>query len=393
MSYDLQVFVPRQLPPAEKSALLASCGLTTDAPGGSCGSDAGQTVLRGARRRYSFTLEPSVAVEAEDVPEDVTAVLLGATHLYQLLVEGSAKVEVPHAFRFAKKLAVACGGVVLDPQTQRTWHRGRLRTAEKVQPGMIDIVELDWHTASATPDVVARSWLELTERYLPEALPRRFGDAEPLAMKLADDGPEAFAQLVAREDMVFFKTMSPFLDGCANGWALGYPGSGPVVTVSLSVHRAALTTAAWRNALQQLFVSFADAVGACFASAQVERGWEWSGRSASSTFNTEQSPSLAGRGNWTGLPPFPVWWSWFGPEYAPLVIDHLPVEQVERVGTGLFHSCSEEPLDRDQLASRLTRPSPWLPPDLLVRLRREKNVWNLFVDPAPAIPPGLGPQR
>ena len=80
-------------------------------------------------------------------------------------------------------------------------------------------------------------------------------------------------------------------------------------------------------------------------------------------------------------------------DFEVFVIDHLPVEQVERVGAGLFHSRSEEPLDRDQLASRLPGPSLWLPQDLLARLRREKNVWNLFVDPAPSTPPGLGPHR
>lgn len=74
MSYDLQVFVQRQLPPAEIGELLASCGLTADDPSGAGGSEPSQTVLRGARRRYSFSLEPPVAIEAEDVPEEVTAV-------------------------------------------------------------------------------------------------------------------------------------------------------------------------------------------------------------------------------------------------------------------------------------------------------------------------------
>lgn len=89
----------------------------------------------GAKRRYCFTLARPLAVEPEDVPEEVTAVLLDARLLWELHVEGSTVPEVPHAVRFARRLATAARGVVLDLQTGQTWHRGVLRTPPPVSRG------------------------------------------------------------------------------------------------------------------------------------------------------------------------------------------------------------------------------------------------------------------
>ena len=120
---------------------------------------------------------------------------------------------------------------------------------------------------------------------------------------------------------------------------------------------------------------------------QVQRGLEWSGRSLGFGPEAETSMYLAPRGAWAGLLPYPPWWAWFGPEYAPLVVGHLPEAQVRVVGNGLFHWRSEEPQDRDELLAAISGPraseghsrglrrllsrrdsvpaATWLPPDLL----------------------------
>jgi hypothetical protein len=71
------------------------------------------------RRRSSFTIDGPDRVEAEDVPVEVTGILLGARYLYSVLVEGSTESEIPHALRFAKRLAVALNGAMFDQQTGR----------------------------------------------------------------------------------------------------------------------------------------------------------------------------------------------------------------------------------------------------------------------------------
>ena len=412
MSYDVHVFAQQGLGAEDLRRLLAEAGLSSEPAGDVADS---LTVVRGTRARYSFTLGLPVPVEAEDVPEEVIAVLLGSSYLYELMVEGSSATETPHAVRFARRLAQASAGAVLDQQTGQVWARGKLRSAPPVQRGTIDIVELRWYVRPpGTGALAATAWLDLARKQLPEALPRRFGPYEPLSMKLDVDGPEAFVQAVATEAMsVYHKASAPCIGGSMSGGA-GGPG---VHSHGLSVHRDALTDPRWREALQRLFTGFAAASDAVFASAEVVRGLEWSGRGVSFGSTAERTTYLAGRGQWAGLPPYPVWWSWFGREYAPLVLDHLPAEQVVRMGSAVFHARGEEPLDRDELAAALggssaeagprrtirslfsrpaeRAPAPtWLPAELLpVADHSDPRLYNPPLAPAATTPAGLRADR
>lgn len=348
LSYDLQVFAQRSLSPKELRQLVAACGLSVDDVDEQAKA---LEVLRGARAKYCFTLGLPVMVEPEDVPEEVTAVLLASSWLYEVLVEGSSATDTPHAVRFARKLAEASGGVVVDQQTDQTWHRGQLRSAAPVQRGVIDLVELRWYfRGGGSGETAARAWLDLARRHLPEALPRRFGTFEPLPMKLDREGPEAFVRAVATESSsVFFKGRTPCIEGSLAGAADRWP----VLSHSLSLHREPLAERGWREALQRFFVGFAEASGSVYACAEVQRGLDWSGRSVWYGGDAERTTYLAARGMWAGLPPYPVWWSWFGPVYLPLVTDHLPANQTQAINGGLFHSRGLEPQDRDQLVAAL----------------------------------------
>ena len=412
MSYDVQVYAQRALDVDELSRLLAEAGLAAEDTGSGTESS---TVVRGVRARYCFTLGRPVPVEAEDVPEEVTAALLGPSYLYELLVEGSSTTEIAHAVRFARRLARAAAGVVLDLQTGQVRVGGKLRAAPPVQRGVIDVVELEWYVPpGGAGGPAAGAWLELARRYLPEALPRRFGSYEPLPMKLDVDGPGMFVQAAAAETMLlFYKAAAPCIGGSMAGGARGRG----VHSHGLSVHREALADPRWRAALRRLFVEFAAATDAVFACAEVRRGVEWSGRTTWFGPTTERSTYLAAGGRWAGLLPYPAWWSWFGPDYAPLVLDHLPAEQVVHVDGGIFHPRGEEPLDRDQLTAALgsrstgqgrrkalgdlwsrrvgRAPAPtWLPADLLpVEDDSDPREYIPPLVPAPTIPAGLRAHR
>lgn len=351
MSYDVQVFAQRALSNDDVRTLLRDAGLTV---GDEASGASSLTVVRGAQARYSFTLGLPVPIEAEDVPEEVTAVLLGASCLYELMVEGASATETPHAVRFARRLATASSGVVLDQQSGEVWTRGKSRALPVVQRGTTDIVQLRWYVPpEGTGARAADAWLRLARRHLPEALPRRFGPVEPLSMKLELDGAEAFVHAVATETMsLYFSGTAPCIEGNVAGGA-GRPG---VRSHGLSVHRGALVDPRWRDALRRLFVEFAAATEAVYASGEVVRGVEWSGRSVGYGPTAERVTYLAARGTWAGLPPYPVWWSWFGPEYTPLVRDHLPADEVIDAGAGMFHGRGGEPLDRGQLTATIGHP-------------------------------------
>jgi hypothetical protein len=383
LSYDLRVFSQQALDVHELRELLAAAGLASPESAGAGGS---LTVTRGAKERYCFTLGLPAPVEAEDVPDEVTAVVLGATCVYELLVEGSAASEIPHAVRFARRLADASSGAVMDQQSGETWTRGKLRTPDRVERGTIDVVQLVWYTADGDTDgEAARAWLELARRHLPEALPRRFGPAEPLAMKLDEDGPDAFvAGAAAQARSLYFKASSP----CIGGSVAGAATRAAVRSHSLTVHREPLKDPRWRDAVQRFFVAVAARTDAFFASAEVQRGLEWSGQSVAYSGRTDRTTYPAGGGRWAGLPPYPAWWSWFGPEYVPFVVGHLPADQVESVGHSLFHSRGDEPLDRDQLRSA---GSP-LPEELLATVdAKDAHYFNPPLTPAATMPPALRP--
>ncbi|MCL2781783.1 MAG: hypothetical protein FWD74_09930 [Actinomycetia bacterium] len=374
MSYDLQIYATTALPAAELRALVAAAGFGAD---DDVAGEGLLSVVRGARRAYCFTLGGPAGVKLEDIPEEIVAVLIGATCVFEVVVEGSSSTSIPHAVRFARRLAQAVGGAVLDRQTGATWSRGKLRACAPVERGVISVVELCLYVAVPfDPADTAAAWTALSRRYLPEALPRRYGTLEPLRHKLQDGGDAAFRDFVGQADyMVFTATTRPALDGSL--------GAGPdngrkAAWHSLTVLRDALDEPGWRAAARAFFIEFARATNAVFASAEVIRAMEWSGLGLSLTAATERHISPAFGGGWAGLPPYPVWWSWFGADYAPLVAEHLPAQRIERHGTGLFHWRGEEPRDRDQLAAELpgAAAGSWLPAELLLVVNDPDCRWR-----------------
>ncbi|TCO47147.1 hypothetical protein EV646_106387 [Kribbella antiqua] len=125
MSYDVQVF-GRQWVELSAESVAGSAGLVF-------GNDG--RVLRGKRANYPFTVDGPFEMEAEDVPPEVVAHVLEPRWMWTILVEGSSPAEIPHAVKFAKRLAGAAAGVALDLQTgelvakvnsrQRSRHRRR----------------------------------------------------------------------------------------------------------------------------------------------------------------------------------------------------------------------------------------------------------------------------
>ncbi|MFB9688832.1 hypothetical protein [Amycolatopsis plumensis] len=363
MSYDLQVYAPDQLDVGALRNLVSGIpGLEID------GVDDRRslTVVRGVRRRYSFTIDGPERIAAEDVPAEVTGMVLGARHLYSVVVEGSAESEIPHALRFAKQLTVALDGAMLDVQTGRMWSRSRSRAiARPSRKTRVATVDLVWcclreQVPADAPELV----IAAAERHLPEALPRRFGEYEPLQGKYSETGREGFSQAWrAATSPLFFSGSGPCIGG--------YLGSGPgeqypdrYWSMSLQLLADPLKEAQWREVVRDLFTALADTLGTFYASAEVIRDNIWSGRSAWSDGRTERVVrTLRHLDGWLGLSPIPPWWSWFGSPYAS-VAELLPGDRVRPTSKGVFFESAPEPLPRDQLEPL----SRWLPADLFARI-------------------------
>ena len=363
------------------------------------------TVVRGARRRYCFTVALPHPVEPEDIPEEIGAVLLGATSVVEILVEGSADSEIPYAIRAARRVAGVMGGAVLDPQTDEVFARGRSRVASPVQRGTISVIDVTWYLRSATVDPrrEASAFVAAARRHLPEALPRRYGRTEPLQERWDSGGEAAFLSYVASEpDTVFTRGTLP-----VEGAILGVPGrDSTAYRHSMTLLLEPLRDPRWRAALERMFIELANSCDAIFASVEVLRGVEWSGRSLGFRWSTEQTTFLGGKG-WKGLPPYPVWMAWFGRDYGPLVRERLDWGTVTEFGDRLLFRADDAILDRDELRGRLTTPapprrwfdvfrraaepveSPWVPREYLAVPVERGNRWSVPPEPAPVVPEAL----
>lgn len=385
MSYDLAVYTSRKASPEQFSELIAQgAGLAIDAARSRGGA---LTVTRGARRRYSFTVDGPDTLELEDIPSEVATVLLGARYLYTVVVEGTTESEVPHAVRFARRLAMATDGAVFDQQGDGVWTRSQSRKVPRpTREERVTTVDVAWYCLrdELAPDAAAR-FISAAQDVLPEALPRRFGEYEPLQGKLAEAGPDGFISAWRDATSLLFTAGS---GPCIGGHLTAGPSAAhrdEFWSMSLQFLGDPMREPAWREALRALFTRLADDLPAFYASAELTAGHIWSGRSLWSDMDTESRISpLRYREGWTGLPPRPTWWAWLG---QPFTEYHgcLPVEQTMSTERGILYTASDEPLG----PAGLVPLSSWLPQDLFSTLGPNPRKQQ----PVPLVPATTVPAR
>lgn len=113
MSYDLEVYAAGFLDVDELRGLVGQIsGLEVD----DVGVGRSLTVSRGARRRYSFTIDGPDRAEAEDVPAEVTGTVLGVHHRYSVMVEGSAVRFPSNSGQVFRQLSLHLSGTAHNTQ-------------------------------------------------------------------------------------------------------------------------------------------------------------------------------------------------------------------------------------------------------------------------------------
>lgn len=213
----------------------------------------------------------------------------------------------------------------------------------------VDLLECQWFVRRKDqPADLPGRLLDSLRTCMPEALPVRFGNFEPLPHTLGDDdGDDKFRMLwQANAAMLFWRATEP----CHGGIAVGLGGApaatrtaprNPVGSIKLTFDLAALDDREWRSKVIELFGRLVEATAAFYAHAYVTRDWGYSGRSLWSDSRTRTRPSPTRRERWRGLPPFPVWLAWCGPLYAP----HLRGRGFVSAHGGLFRRDGDHPCD------------------------------------------------
>jgi hypothetical protein len=348
MSYDLTVYGAAGLAEDELQSIVESIpGLAVGDSG-----DKELTVLRGKQETYAFTVFGPYAIDAEDVPDDAVPYVLNAVVSWQVIVEGSDPAEVKPARRFSKALALAAGGAAVDEQTEEVLGAKRAsgqmprRSAEPIR-----LLDLQWYSPAPAPSA-PELWLELARKILPEALPRRFGNYHPFQYRLDRDGDDCFISAYAAG--AWFSATLPCLDG-----GLYEKPWGGILVDALNVVASPLDDPRWRETVRRFFVEYARRRGSVLATGEVLRKHKLNGVP---DHTRDQSGTLRGADGILGLPAQPIWMTWLGNDYLPLVRDYLPAEHTTFYDEGALYAPTDEPTDRGQLAAL---PDPF-PPTLRV---------------------------
>ncbi|MEO7296813.1 MAG: hypothetical protein ABIZ57_11810 [Candidatus Limnocylindria bacterium] len=378
MSYDLHVYSRRQPRAADLEAFLATEPILT--ADGRLKRD-GYVLLSDTAGVHAEVDGPA-RTEAEDLPDAANGAIRVSGWLVQVSIKPSTDTQWPMAF--ATHLAQASEGVVYDPQEDRVaWPAGFQPRDPESGEERISEVELAWFTAIPRGDeAVPRRFLAAVEQAAPEALPRRYGDVEPLPHRF--EGPTAKDEFVTRWQevaatympMLFWTATRPCFGG--TGWMstthhADAPKLGrPITKISLSLDgRALARDPQLTERMIGVFLDLGTSLSCVYAAGTVQR--DLIVRRGRSSFDrrTESSP-LPYASRWMGLPVAPTWLAWFGHPYADLVRPTVaPFIREERHG-GLFVRLADEPANRDQLAGLF----PALPLDLIARRKNQPAAWE-----------------
>lgn len=209
----------------------------------------------------------------------------------------------------------------------------------------IDVLTVRLYERPGAAPIVPR-WLAAARSHLPEAIPERFGDIEPLRGRFRRLGEDGLLRAYAEADSLFFLIGSPPVHHAS--LAAPHRGKwGPTVSHTLDVETGPDDERVRRFALALA------GPATFYISASIAGGLVLDGRTLVGPAPHPPEPYLAALGDWLGLPPSPPEWCWFGPDYVPLLRRAV---QGEPLGAGLFYSGG--PWVPDRLRARLDEIDP-----------------------------------
>ena len=159
---------------------------------------------------YTLTIENSVTVENEDIPIDVMLSLAEIKYLTKIYLQPytTDKIITDKAIKYAKKLAKEFDGVVENPQLDNEVFLARKRFTRATKDA--DYVSISWYIdCNKSLNVYLADFINLLEKYLPQALPRRYGGYEPPEFKYSEMGKEHLINFLNEEHNPVIYCMKP----------------------------------------------------------------------------------------------------------------------------------------------------------------------------------------
>lgn len=260
-------------------------------------------------------------VETEDLADELAAMLMAPKWLYQVnFPADTPQRSISTLLGLAKLIAKQGDGAVYDPQEDAVlWPRSRpkrfvrRRDAETGPMLFLDI----FSPARANGASLMRSYLDVCRRLLPEALPNRYGDYEPMQHRLNGvDDEHALLDFAQESSQIeyggsFFWSASRPFEHCSVSFGdrrrgvtpshyddvRGRERMRPMTVLGAWVRLDCGNEGALADALEAFLVEVARAMGAFYACASL------------GVF-PYHGPM------WIGIPEVPTWLSWYGNEYS-----------------------------------------------------------------------------
>ncbi len=293
MSYDLRIWTVEQ--PQLRTA-LAALGFEFERDSYVSRLTQGQIVI-----------PDPLAVEAEDVPDGISHQLPGIRYLVEAHVEPSP--PEPAIVKKLVSLGKAIGrdfrGVIEDPQTGEVLlPTGIRRLLDYERPELFTLLQLSWwfiDEAILSADRL-RQMLDVIDRTVPEALPRRYGLYEPPKQKY--ESKADFVKYLldnARKSIVWYPT-NP-VDGVyfsipqkigptRIGYRFGY--------LSIAIDAAVIDMPGWSRSVNELFKLVTGILAPFYGDMYFLKDHVRSRTVSSSTGTSEQHPIVSWW--WNGVP-------------------------------------------------------------------------------------------
>jgi hypothetical protein len=324
LSYDLTVFAS-DLPDLAAALEPETLEMDGDVPP-IRGSVALLRSKRG-RSQHLCTIDGPLEAEDDDAPEEVDEVLLACRWTVQISCpDDLSKAALGVVERVARRLSDSGRGVLYDPQQDEiVWPRSpqKLRHLPKSSGEDVARVELEWPVARRLSARDAHAVLHTLRQLVPEAVPVRFGDYEPMQGRLERDGDDAFAALWEGHSSPFWKGRYPVGYGFVNlrrGWGsaltqaerdartpmLGGRKAIEVDSLTLEFGTAVVDDDRWLSLIKRLFVTVARQLNCYLAAAYC------------SPNDQGEMVRLLGR-YWLGIPAGDQWLVWVGPPYRSVL--------------------------------------------------------------------------
>lgn len=203
MSYDLKIWSSGKM--TESNPLLIDAGYIFN-----------NDFLVREGNGWQVVISRSAAVEPEDIPDTIMQSLPGISYITEINIEPiSAPDKIRNeTLRLCKALAKEMKGVVEDPQDGTVKLPSGIKKVSydnlkgKKQP----LVSLIWYFDDVAfyQSNKIDQFVDLLEKYMPNALPRRYGEYEPPRNKYAETGKAHLIEFLKNESSPVWYATKPF---------------------------------------------------------------------------------------------------------------------------------------------------------------------------------------